>query len=341
MANNLIVFLLLLIASPVTFAERVIAYLQSNLSSPVLDIGDVDGDWSTVDSGRMIQGSIKIGSALQFSSQWKLNVEQRADYIVHFSEDTARFYSALEDNQIDAGSYPLSLSVEAVKANGIGLTKTWLLGHASTLALSTKLYEGLRIQSGELTGQGTVSEEGVVRYDYRINYGFDENRLLDGRRNSVSGWGHGIDIRYQAKLNRWSLDLALNDVFYRYYWHAPRDEGCLSRPLRADCSVQSLDQDWTQALPFSHQGQVQYHLSRDLEKSVPSLLYEWQYWGRYESHSVGLAQGSFAAQYEFAKKIAGFTYQSDWLKVKWQFDEIEPSQARYWQLNASVSWPII
>ncbi|EAT10799.1 hypothetical protein HF888_08475 [Bermanella marisrubri] len=341
MANYLVFFFVVSLIAPSVFAERISAYAKMRLASPVLDIGDVDGDWSLVDDGRMIQGGARIGSAWHFSSLWTLSVEQRADYIVHFSEETAQFYSALENNQIEPGIYPLSLNVKAVKANGLALSKSWLLGHASRLELSVNLYEGLRVQSGRLTGQGSVSEQGAVRYDYQIDYGYDENRLLDSPRNSVTGWGHGLDIHYKARFNRWSFDLAFNDLLYRYYWRAPRDKGCLSRPLKPDCSVQSLDREWRQSIPHTHEGQLQYHLSRDLDKPVPSLLYDWQYWGRFESHSFGVKQGSFSVQYEFTKKILGFAYQSDWLAVKWQFDEVELSRARYWQLNANLSWPII
>lgn len=342
------VFVFVLLFSKSTLAAGVQLYSDVYLLSPVTKISEVEEGWEPQNSGNYMQAKARLGSRLSLGNRWSIGVHKRLDYQVHFDQATSDFYSAIENNELPAGQYPLHLRVNAMRSQGFEVSKLIPLSNLipftadSDLLIRTSLLSGSRVQDGLLTGLGQVAENGDISYQYNLDYFYDEQRLLDGPQVEVNGWGHSLDIHWSGSFEGgYSASLELNDLFYRMYWQElDRDAGCLVRPLSVNpaCSVAVKPQDHQQVLP-SHTS-LQISRKVEVERFSGELSVEAEYWSRYDAMWLSWAQSDFMVGFEAQNQIYRLGYESAWLKVKCQFDHLISRSAHFGRLSMSLYWPL-
>ena len=70
------------------------------LASPAMAINDIDSSWQAPSTGDYAQARARVETYFTANAQWSFGVEKRWHYLLGFSEDTAQFYSRLENNAI-------------------------------------------------------------------------------------------------------------------------------------------------------------------------------------------------------------------------------------------------
>jgi len=343
--RNILLLIIVAGAASHTSAQYVGGYIEVKGYSEVMSIGAVLNDWRVKRSGDSVQAGWRIGSFFNAKRHWSIGVEQRLDYLLSFTPQTARFYESLENNEIEPGVYPLFLEVNAAKSQGLFASYFIPLSISSSLKVTARALQGVRLQVGSLSGTGTysVAPSGTrnVEYQYNLDYHYDSNEILTTPNSKVSGYGYSFDVRYEGRFDRVYLSMNAQDLLYRYHWQAGADRGCLSRPIDPDCSVKTGTDEFVQSLPSQLDIEARYHLSRSLEKPVPSVYISSEWWGSHESHGIGLVNSGVAGGYHWKEKMFALRYESDWVQVKWRFDQPDPQRAQYWQLNARVTWPLL
>ncbi|MFT5594821.1 MAG: hypothetical protein ACI8SR_003221 [Oceanicoccus sp.] len=306
------------------------------LASPVMAIGDIDSSWQGPSSGNYAQARAVIESYFQVNQHWALGVERRWHYLLAFSEDTAQFYSRLENNNIENGDYDLSLSINAASSDGVFAQYFIPLSSYANFWVKVHLLKGSRMQDGDLVGSGEVSDSNLA-YDWQLDYAYDENRIFESPRKHASAWGYSFDLNMQVRLNdAQRIVLSLEDVLYSLHWQAiDQDEGCLNRPLTSNCSVYTSRSSYVQQFPVFAKLHWQYHFD-ELKTTL-----EAQAWQRYRALILGVDYGGMQLEVDGINEMLNLGYESSRLKVKWGFDKIYISQAKHWQLTLDMNWPIL
>lgn len=342
------VFVFIVLFSKQSLAAGVQLYSDVYLLSPVTQISKVEDGWEPKGTGSYMQAKARLGSRLALTDNWSVGVHKRLDYLVHFDQATSDFYSAIENNELPAGQYPLHLRVNAIRSHGFEVSRIIPLSsivpftNDSDLVIRSSLLSGNRVQDGLLTGAGAVAENGDISYQYNLDYFYDEQRLLDSEEVEVNGWGHSFDVHWKGIFARgYSVSLELNDLFYRMYWQElDHDAGCLVRPLSVNpaCSVAVQPRDHRQVLPSHTRGQISKRFEGQGFSGDLSL--EAEYWSRYDAVWVSWAQSDFMLGFEVQNQIYRLGYESAWLKVKYQFDHLVPKSAHFGRLSMSLYWPL-
>jgi|GEM_PF-1656697 len=331
-----------LLSANVVQATGVQAYTDVYLLSPSTKISTLEDGWAPDSSGSYIQGKARLGSRLSLVDNWSIGVHKRLDYIVHYDQDTSDFYSAIENNELPAGLYPLNLRVNAMRSQGFELSKFIPLSTRSDLRVGFNLLSGNRVQDGLLTGVGQVHENGDISYQYNLDYFYDEQRLLDGPQIEVSGWGHSLDLRWQGRFRYgYSASLEFTDLFYRMYWQdLDHDQGCLVRPLSVNplCAVAVKQEDHQQSL--SSHSRMRFAKKMEYQGFNAEVSMEAEFWSRYDALWFSWGQSGYLVGVEAQNQIYRLGYESSWLKVKYVFDHLIPKSAHYGQLSMSVYWPL-
>lgn len=306
------------------------------LSSPAMELDKLESSWQSPSHGNYAQGRAVLETYVEISDRFELGVEERMHYILGFSEATAQFYSRLENNDIDNGVYDLSLSINAAQARGVFAQYFIPLSSSNWIKLKAHVLKGLRVQDGDLSGQGSVTDAGF-NYDWQLDYAYDENRILDGQQRDVTGWGYSFDIYAFTQLNdQHSLLLSLEDLFYTLHWqNIDQDNGCLDRPLTVNCSVFTERSSYDQRFPVFAKLEWGYTID-DLKTSV-----EAQAWQRYRALLLGVDYHGAQFEVDAVNEMLNIGYESARLKVKWGFDQIDFAQAKHWQLTLDMNWPIL
>ncbi len=311
-------------------------YSDFNLSSPAIAIENFDSDWSDVDSGKFAQARARMGVAFSINESWWVGVEERLDYLLHFTPATAQFNQKLESNDLEAGQYPLWLKVNAVRSTGVFVKKIIPLSTFSDLKITGYVLKPSQVQDGVLTGSGEVYEDGSYQYNYTLDYAYSRNELFEHQGQSVSGWGHSFDLLYDYRADNWSYSLELKDIGYRYYWQSVNeDEGCYSRPL-GDCFFTTKQVSQTQKLPFSQQ----HTFTRKLAGNN-SIYIEGYEWSRLQALRLGGQVKEYALAYDLLSQSIHFSYESDMVRIKLASDQYDLSKSKYWQAAVDFYWPIL
>ena len=306
------------------------------LASPAMAIDEIDSSWQNPSSGDYAQARARLETYFHLNSQWAFGLEKRWHYLLGFSEDTAQFYSRLENNAIESGDYDLSLTINAASSSGVFAQYFIPLSSKINMLFTGHLLKGERIQDGQLSGAGSVSDDGLS-YVWQLDYAYDENRIFESARKHESAWGYSFDLNMQWQLNQEQhVEFTLEDVLYTLYWDAlDQDKGCLDRPLSAGCSVYSARDAYTQTFPIFARASWQY----DFESAEASV--EAQAWQRYKALLLGVSLHGFQAQIDTINEKINLGYESSRVKVKWGFDQAEFAQAKHWQLSLDMNWPIL
>lgn len=309
---------------------------EALLASPAMAIDELDSSWESPSEGDYAQGRASWEVYTQLNDNLQLGVHQRWHYLLAFSPQTAQFYSRLENNQIDSGTYNLDFRMNAAQARGLFAQYFIPLSSSSSISVKATVLKGQRVQKGELTGTGLVSGDAFA-YDWNLNYAYDENRIFDGPRSSPQGWGYSFDVYAMHQFNeRHYLELSLEDLFYTLYWQEiEQDKGCLDRPLSSSCRVFSSKKTFVQRFPVMATMKWGYQF-QSLQTNV-----KIESWQRYRALWLGLDYQGLLLEVDGINEMLNIGYESTGLKVKWAFDDVRYSNAKHWQLALDMNWPIL
>lgn len=319
------------------YAEQTIG-LRSDvlLASPAMEIEQLESSWQYPSRGEYAQARARLEIYTQLNSQLEIGIEQRWDYLLGFSEETAQFYSRLENNAIEDGEYDLSLTVNAAQSSGLFVQYFIPLSSSSWFKIKAHALQGRRIQEGNLSGLGVVAENSFG-YDWQLDYAYDENRIFEANRTRPIGFGYSFDIQGFTQINQQhSVYISLEDLFYTLHWQdVDQDNGCLDRPLTASCTVITTRSDYAQRFPVLAKLKWGYQLG-DVQTTI-----EAQAWQRYRALWLGINYQGMAVELDGINEMLNLGYESSMLKVKWGFDTVNFAQAKHWQLTFDMNWPIL
>ncbi len=307
-------------------------------ASPAIALSEFDSNWAEAGHGTHAQASTRLGVELKFNNSWAFGVENRLDYLLHFSNASAQFYKQLENEGLSAGDYPLQLSINALASDSIFAQYFIPLSINSSLSIKSYFVQPNRVQYGYLNGVGQVSAAGATSYSYDLDYQYKENELSELEGESVKGWGHSFDIEYDVSFNHgWHFLAKWQDVFHKVYWSSiNQDQGCLSRPVNAQCFVKTSLHKETQSL----QVHSQLLLETPNESGVSGYMLASQ-WARYDSLVVGARMLGVSAGVDLITDAIHLAYESDMVRLKLASDQVQFTQSKYLQVSVDIYWPIL
>ncbi len=320
-------------------------YSNIVLASPVISIEKIESDWANIHSARYIQAKARLGSQFYLKHGSKqvvsFGIESRFDYLLHFDPQSAYFYQKLENQNIQAGTYDLNIDINSVWSHGFFaqyFIPLSYFGQLHAFSMTAHILKPKKVQQGELLGSGQVNANESFTYGYQLDYLYDENRLTESLANDVSGWGHSFDFIYEYNNEEgFSARVAMEDVFYTYYWQSVnQDVGCLSRPIAATCFVKTVVHSAVQKLPYT----VVASLTQRLNSNAAFRLNATQ-WSRFKSLTLGGSWKEWGLEQDVLNDITQLSYESDMVRLKLATDKVNLSQAKHWQLALDIVWPIL
>lgn len=324
-----------LIVLPVYSYAKVSIKTEMLLSSPAIELSDFNSSWAKPDNGRYAQARARIATQFTLGHYWSVGLQKRWDYLLGFNQETAQFYSGLENNHIQDGQYSLDLSVNAARSKSVFVQYFIPLSSSTQVELRAHAIKGGRIQKGRLSGLGYATNN-QLGYNWQLDYAYDENRLFESGKYSATGWGHSFDANLTTRLGTLStVKISLEDLWHHIYWQdLKQDEGCLNRPLTSDCSVSSKQQTYTQILPVFGRITWDYRFLNHY-----SMLFEYQHWQRFQGVLMGVKAKSWHASYDLTNETYNLGYESTHLTVKWGTDQLNINNAKHWQMTLDMNWP--
>ncbi len=330
--------------STVGFAENIgqlHVYSSALAVSPAIAVDKFDSNWSTAGLGRYAQAKTRTGIEYNVNSVWSIGAERRLDYLLHFSEQTAQFYKKLENNGLPAGTYPLWLTVNAVKSSSLFAQYFIPLSEFVDFKIKGHVLQPTKVQLGQFSGVGSVEQDDSFDFHYDLNYSYDNNELVNSNNNKISGWGHSFDLQLSAKFdNDWALRATWEDVWHKVYWAAiNHDNGCLAKTgslSDADCFVKHSSITQTQTLPVSSE----FHLQKSL-KTGGAVYGQLSQWSRYDSALVGVKHSGVNLGLDILNRAIHLAYESDMVRVKLASDQFNLSNSKYLQVSLDLNWPIL
>lgn len=331
--------LLVLIGSVKSQAQQLGFSLNAQVSSPAVQLSNLQDDWVVDHPGNYAYGRGLLESWFELNEDWAVGYRKRADYLIEFSPDTARFYTRLENGVVDPGEYDLNLHVNALMMEGVFATRKFPLGTKGNLSIDLSGYQGSVVQLGRLSGVGYVDGSNDYRFIYDLDYYFDHSRWLDSPEEPVTGWGYGLGFELDYSLGRsWRLHGVVDDVIANMHWSQVNRD-------RAECDTNSekkgLGCDGTSSV-VSRKQPIRSASSWKIYglKGVFRPFLNWHSWGRNESWVFGVLVEKYSMGFDLKDEVVNFTYDSDRLQVKWAFDNINVNDAHHWQISLGTVWPI-
>jgi len=339
MCRTLCVFLCVMSLPSLAGAQAQLhVYSRALATSPAIAIEKFDSNWASAGAGNHAQVKARAGIELKLNPSWSVGLEQRLDYVLHFSEPTAQFYKKLENQGLAPGEYPLQLSVNAVLGTSVFAQYFIPLSNNGSFSIKTHVLQPNRVQDGQLTGVGHVAADGSSDYRYELDYNYDQNQLVNGNDYPVSGWGHSFDVRYNYKAGSgWTFTASWLDIWHRIYWSAiNRDVGCLSRPSPADCFVTSKQKNQVQNLPVTSEILIEKSLESGL-----GLYLQTSQWSRHDSLQMGANVLGLNLGVDLLNDAIHLAYESDMVRLKLASEQLALSKSKYLQVSLDVYWPIL
>jgi len=325
----------LIAASHSAQAKQLGVELEMRVQSPAIPIHELIDGWAESGKGQYAQGRAQFESWVRLDDGLTLGYVKRADYHLAFTQNTSLFYSRLENFDLEPGRYPLSLSVNALSAEGLFAQYFIPLSTKGRFFLKASVLQGSVVQLGTLKGEGEVFSDGGYEYRYDLDYYYDHNRLLNSPEEPVEGYGYALDIGLEYSLGRhWSLEGEIKDWLYHMYWlNINRDQGCLASPVTADCDGTSAQETVRQRIRSDSRWRI-YGKGQRFNPYV-----QWGSWVRHSEVELGVLYKKWSLGWEANHRQANLSYESDRLQVKWAFDSPLYKQAHQWQLQLGVTWP--
>jgi hypothetical protein len=309
--------------------------------SPVIAVDKFDSNWATAGLGNYAQAKSRVGVKYPINNTWSLGVEQRLDYLLHFSKHTAAFYKKLENNGLPAGTYPLWLSVNAVASKGLFVQYFIPLSKGVSFNIKSHVLKPSQVQYGQLSGVGNVAADESFDYYYNLDYSYDHNELVNGNNHAVTGWGHSFDLQLSVNLeNGWRMQADWQDVLHRVYWAAiNHDNGCLAKTASlsdANCFVKHSRIKQTQKLSVSSDFQLEKTF-----KTGFSIYGRLSQWSRYDSALIGVKHSGANIGLDILNRAIHLAYESDMVRLKLASDQFDVSHSKYLQVSLDINWPIL
>ncbi len=172
-------------------------------------------EMSRVDMGATLWGDIYVGYFYQRDALLRAN-RGLVD----------GFHIIKNDIQVNrVNNYDLSLEIEGVERHGFLLSKSMTLidtdSHRIKVGISGYLSYESDVQSGTLSGKGSIYPDTTYSAAATANYHFMDNLLYDGWNVEETygiGYGFHLGINYDNKEYAFSIHLLANDLFARSHW---------------------------------------------------------------------------------------------------------------------------
>ena len=276
MKKNLFILALSLPCS--AYAEKTIQYsLNADIYSEPVGVHAFLNGWETPNfkkgNNAFAHGKMKLETK---QDNWTVGWIWTYDYQIHFSDDMAKLYYQIENDQlIDANKYnQLELEAQHVDTVGARFAYDWKVHPDWTIVTGATALIGRHYVDGKFqaTGQTTNMTELMDRVAWlngSLDYSYDRPALKedelgwDGRTSQ--GYGYALDFGLHGQIKKdWKINLQVDDLFSYLYWdNAPFTRYNLhydqnQRP-RMDLSGQlSKSKQYRQKLPFKLSSEISY-----------------------------------------------------------------------------------
>ncbi len=260
------------------FAEKSAQFsIDAELYSDPVSVHAFLNDWDTsnLKSGKnaLASGKMKLETK---QDNWTLGWVWAYDYHLHFSEDMAKVYYQIKNDQlIDANSsYALALDAQHVDTIGARFGYDWHIADNWTVVTGVTALIGRHYVDGtfQANAQTTNMTELMDRVDWlngQLDYSYDQPALKEdelgwnGKTNV--GYGYALDLGIYGKLgNHWDIAVHAEDIFSYLYWdnapftryHVSYDQN--SRPRMELSGQLSKTNQYRQELPFKIRSEITY-----------------------------------------------------------------------------------
>ena len=307
---------------------------------PVHDM--INGWDGPFQSGRYALGDVRLVAGVQWQ-HWFLERESRWHYDLRFSRGMSRYYAAQEQNRPLASSESLMLDVKSIEAWGarLGRRFEWSSDWGEwQLSPALALYRAGHFQFGHLSGVAEAG--GTERASARLQYFYDEDKILEHDPQVPKGWGASVDVHTRWHAGAWQAELQIQDVLNRWQWdEAAFTTACINfnDPQQSVCS--------SSGTASGRSGQT-----RLIERLTPTTRArvahsQWQTEAGLEWHGdyrrLGLYQffgnGRLGVSAHTTRQL-GVHWRSDWLTFQWLSDDLRLTHARDLdvQMGIRVGW---
>lgn len=272
-------YLILLACLPITaFAEKTLQYsVNVDVYSQPVSVHAFLNDW---DTPNLKQGKNAFAHAkMQLESkqaQWSVGWVWSYDYQIQFSEDMAKLYYQIENNQLIDANKRYDLALEAQHIDSIGtriaydwqLNPNWIVTTGATALIGRHYVDG-KFQATGQTGSLPELMDRIAWLNGSFNYSYDKPALkedqLGWNERANKGYGYALDFAVQGQvMGSWKVDLKIEDFLSYLYWdNAPFTRYSINydqnqRP-RIDLRGQlGKVQQYRQKLPFKVSSEINY-----------------------------------------------------------------------------------
>lgn len=311
---------------------------------------DLDGDSLSRGEFAYTHNQLEIGTEL---SGWTIGVFQRYDYLMQFSNDTARYmYQKNNDIGIDANEeYEIYLQANHLRSNGIGIGYKYSFSEKLSSKLRLNLLRSSDMTDGIITGDLSTSDDSYSS-DLELDYVYGEDSILGRPPENISGYGYSIDIDFEWAVND-NLNMLFEgrDLLSRLRWDnitatqavattntiALGDNGDVD--LRPAISGVEYYKDHTQKLPARYLINGRYKVTRGYELGAeifavdkyifPRILANWNYGELYLNSS-----------YDFKAEAIGVGFSYGYIDMQLKLDSLNIEKANSIEFALNFSYPL-
>jgi hypothetical protein len=299
-------------------------------SEPVPVLQMIDG-WQQGGVGQYAQGRW-VSELYLRDATWQFGWVSRKDYYLRFSRDTARFYHKLENQQLEAGQYPLDLEVNTLESRGFNASHFIPLSFGG-LSLGLSVLRPYAMHQGSLSGIGEVSSSGIQSFEYNLDYRYSRHALLEQDADNTNGLAHAFAVHLEIPFAHSKLNLLADDVFYRVYWRQiGRSQGCIyqNRISLSVCEqnfVQDTEDTGVQILP----GKYQLNYEQNVTSGYNATL-NVTYWGLYRELTPGFSANLWSLGYGLQYHLLTLGLHTPQLTLQVGLDTAAVHTAKQWRL---------
>ncbi|WP_228258864.1 hypothetical protein [Acinetobacter ihumii] len=344
--KKIVCFLALLPSCVYAQPQQIEYRVKADLYSQPISIHSFLDDWKdpNLKSGNNAFAHGKMQLGLQQGS-WNYAWVWRYDYVLNFSQDMAKLYHQIQNDQlIDSNQhYNLDLKAQHIDAVGTRFAYDWSINADWILSSGLTALIGRHYVDGYFqgTGQTTQMQELFDRVEWlngSLNYSYDrpalkeENMGWDPQANR--GYGYALDFALSGRMfDRIDINLSAEDLVGYLYWdNAPYTQYELrydqdNRP-RFDIRGQlGTKQKYTQRLPCTISTEINYAPEASLWKAGISTLsneyitlYQLNGYYRFELGTLGI-------HFEPQSHAYGVSFQHQNIGLKYLTDDLNTNQA--------------
>lgn len=346
-------FALLLVASSLALAgpEYFVRVEADAFAAPV-SIHAFTDDWhDKLEHGHIafLDSDAEVGFR---DAQSTLSLVRRYDYLLHFTDDTARIYYQYK-NQLppDVGrNYPLEVRLRHVESKGVRYAYNYKSEEPDRLQVDVglSLLQGLQLTDGELTGNAeflsptadiTSIQSLVANIDYHYSQPALHEQRLGWNPDAPDGYGYSLDLALRARLGEhWHLNASLLNVLGEMYWsrvpvtHYVVTCQCYLGSYRTN-GVLQYDDHFNQQLPLVGRSELRYEPGQSWYLVAGAFYNPLVLLG---SAGVGYRYGIVQTQLSVEPQThsLSFRYEHRHIGLRWQADTLNFNKAH--RLGADI-----